>query len=377
MPVFGQYMQNAMKIAVQDINREFAAAGSNIQFQMIGADTVVTPEGALKAIQSLHETNGVNAFVGPANSNELGGILSYALSNKLNVVCMSSSDAYSIPKPGIYRPYVTNHLTGPPVARLMWANGVKDVACLYRDDAFGSSLNTATQTEFEALGGTWHPAKYTVDQPDYASEVAALSSTVSGLGVKPTTAVFHVTFETDGLNIYQHAASDAVLPNVNWYGTTDSKRDAFLPPLAPQAIGDFLVKVNSSGLFPVNPLSPVNNQFVSEFKALTGVSPDGFDPYFYDDTWLMCLGLAETAALSSSVQYSDKLWNTVRDIANRYTGASGATPLDANGDLAQADFGVWHAAKDSTGKYSFPFIKYYSAMTGSFSDWIPSAFFSG
>jgi branched-chain amino acid transport system substrate-binding protein len=364
---FGAGIKSGAEVALDAINSELADVGSNIQFQLISADTNTTAEGALKAATSLAETSGVKAFVGPGNSIEVGGIKSYVDANKLVVVCMSSSDAYSV-KDYIFRPFVTNHLTAMPVARLMWSEGIRKIASLYRDDSFGSSLNDLTKAEFEKLGGTWKSTKYTVDLPDYASEVATLSSAISGFGADAQTGVFHVTFEADGLNIYQHAATDPVLGKAKWYGTTDSRRDAFLPPAAPQAIGDFLVRVESKGLFPVNPLSKTNRQFNDAFKAKTGHDATGWDTYFWDDTWIMCLSLLETGG-----KFGESLLKTVPRVAERYYGVTGPTPLDDNGDLRQADFGVWHAAKVN-GKYQYDYFKYYSATTGSFSPWIPGVF---
>jgi len=365
--MFGAGIKAASEVALEHINNHLEEVGSNIRFNMVSADTGTTAEGTLKAITSLAETKGVKAVVGPGNSIEVGGIKSYCDANKIVAVAMSSSEAYSI-KDYIFRPFVTNHLTAPPIARLMWSLGIRKVACLYRDDAFGSSLHDFTKAEFEKLGGTWESTKYMIDLPDYSSEVAALSSAVSGFGADEKTGVFHVTFETDGLNIYGHAATDPMLSKVKWFGTTDSKRDAFLPPAAPPSIGDFLVKVESQGLFPVNPLNEVNRKFADAFKAKTGNNATGWDTYFYDDTWLLALALLETGG-----KFGEPLWKAVPEVAGRYLGASGPTPLDENGDLARADFGVWHATKKD-GKYQYEYFKYYSATTGEFAPWVPGAF---
>jgi branched-chain amino acid transport system substrate-binding protein len=364
---FGEEEKNAFEVALDHVNRELEGAGSSIRFEIISADTGTTAEGALKALTSLVETRGIKAIVGPGNSIEVGGIKAYCDANKIVSVAMSSSEEYSV-KDYIFRPFVTNKLTAKPIAKLMWSEGKRKVACIYRDDSFGRSLNDYTKREFEKLGGVWKEIKYMIDLPDYSSEVAALSAAVKELGADEETAVFHVTFETDGLNIYGHAATDPVLSKVKWYGTTDSKRDAFLPPAAPIAIGDFLVKVDSTGLFPVNPLSKINREFAEAYKAKTGKSPSGWATYFYDDVWILCLSLLETEG-----KFGEILWKTIPKVAERYTGASGPTPLDENGDLAKSDFGVWHVTKVNN-TYKFEYIKYYSATTGEFGPWVPEAF---
>jgi ABC-type branched-subunit amino acid transport system substrate-binding protein len=368
--IFGAGMKTAIEVALDDINRELEDLGSNVRFDMVSADTGTTAEGALRAATSLAETNGVRAFAGPGNSIEFGGIKAYCDANKIVAIGESSSEAYSLAD-YLFRVFPTNHLMGPPVARLMWSLGIRNVGCLYRDDAFGSSLHDVTKAEFERLGGTWKSIKYMIDLPDYSSEVAALSSAVSEFGADEKTGVFHVTFETDGLNIYGHAAIDPVLSKVKWFGTTDAKRDAFLPPVAPEAIGDFLVKVESQGLFPVNPLNALNKKFTEKFKAWPDRPYDaasGYDTYFYDCAWILALSLIQTQG-----KFGEPLWKAIPDVAGRYIGASGATPLDKNGDLAQTDFGLWHAVKKD-GKYQYEYYKYYSATTGGFADWIPGAY---
>jgi ABC-type branched-subunit amino acid transport system substrate-binding protein len=115
-------------------------------------------------------------------------------------------------------------------------------------------------------------------------------------------------------------------------------------------------------------MNEINRKFNETFKAKTGHNATGWDTYFWDDTWLMCLSIVETGG-----KFGEALWKAIPNVAGRYIGASGPTPLDANGDLARADFGVWHPTK-SDGTYKYDYFKYYSSTTGEFSPWIPEAF---
>jgi branched-chain amino acid transport system substrate-binding protein len=360
---YGQDIQASAQIAIDDLNTYLQSEGSNYHFTLVSEDTADTAEGSLKGITDLYQTKGITAFVGPGNSVEVGGLKAFSDANKLVVVAISSSDEYRI-NDYIFRPFVINGLTAPPIADLIYAEGYRKVGGLYRDDSFGTDLFNIFAQEFQRLGGTVQGVKYTINLPDYASEVAQLSSIISGFGADDKTAVFHVTFEADGLNIYGHASTDPVLSKVKWFGTTDSMRDAFLPPKAPTAIGDFLVKVDSTGLFPTSPVNPTYQKFAAEYKAKTGNAATGWGSNMYDLAWILGLALVHTGGKTGDV-----LKTAVYEVTTHYIGSSGWKLVDQNGDLAVADFGVWHVTNQG-GQYKYDFIKYYSGTSGQFTPWI-------
>ncbi|MGD0478255.1 MAG: penicillin-binding protein activator [Nitrososphaerales archaeon] len=365
---YGVDIQNGAQVGINDVNNYLQSIGSNYRFQLVTYDTANTATGALSGMTALAQTQGIQAFLGPGNSVEIGGIVDYANSHKLVTVALYSSDAYSN-QPYIFRPYTANHLVGPAAVKVMWNEGIRNVAAIYRDDSLGSSLNSIMKAAWQSLGGTWVSVQYTIDQPDYGSEVASLSSAVSSLGISPQTAVFHVTFETDGLNIYTHASTDSVLTQVRWFGETDAQRAAFLPPSASQAIGDFLVQVKDTGLTNVNPLSNVTRSFVSEFNARTGHNPTSWSLYTYDDAWLLTMALVQTGG-----QFGVHLAAAIPKVAAHYVGASGPLPLDKNHDLATADFGVWHVTKTGTA-YAYTNFEFYSGTLGTLSPWVSGIFY--
>jgi hypothetical protein len=53
--------KNIIEIAVEDYNRHMESTGENVRFVAKTADSKCTTEGALAAIQTAHETLGVNA----------------------------------------------------------------------------------------------------------------------------------------------------------------------------------------------------------------------------------------------------------------------------------------------------------------------------
>jgi len=367
MAIYGLEMKTSAEIAIDHVNAYLEKADSIYRFKMVSADTGNTAEGSLKALTSLVETKGVKAITGPGCSVEVGGIKSYCDANKIVSVAISSSDAYCIPD-YIFRPFMTNHLAAPPLARLIWKEGITHLAVIYRDDAFGTSLFEAVKDEFEALGGDVQGVKYMIDLPDYASEVAQLSSIVAGIGDYEHTGVVHIVFETDGVNIYSHARIDSVLTKVRWFGEHDLKSSAFMPPAAPAEIAEFRLTVKEIGIYPINPVTDVSMKYLEEYKKRTGEYPVSYGPNQYDNTYILCLALLATGGKSG-----EPLKKVVPDVCARYYGATGSKILDENGDLASTDVGIWRVVKKD-GEYYYEFFEYYSATTKSFSPWVEGAF---
>jgi branched-chain amino acid transport system substrate-binding protein len=367
MAMYGLEMKTSAEIAIDHVNDYLEKAGSIYRFKLLSVDTGNTAEGALKALTSLVETKGIKAITGPGCSVEVGGIKSYCDANKIVSIAISSSDAYCIPD-YIFRPFMTNHLAAPPLARLIWKEGITNLAVIYRDDAFGTSLYDAVKKEFEALGGNVQGVKYMIDLPDYASEVAQLSSIVAGIGDYEHTGVVHIVFETDGVNIYSHARTDPVLTKVRWFGEHDLKSSAFMPPDAPPEIAEFRLTVNETGIYPINPITDVSIKYLEEYKNRTGEYPVSYGPNQYDNTYILCLALLATGGKSG-----EPLKKIIPDVCASYYGATGSKILDENGDLASTDVGIWRVAKKG-GEYYYEFFEYYSATTKSFSPWVEGAF---
>ena len=61
---FGTDFGKGVELAVEQMNSQLAAAGTNVQFTVAKADTEGTPDGAAKAVQAVVQTSGAQVVIG-------------------------------------------------------------------------------------------------------------------------------------------------------------------------------------------------------------------------------------------------------------------------------------------------------------------------
>ncbi|MCB0091810.1 MAG: ABC transporter substrate-binding protein, partial [Caldilineaceae bacterium] len=88
---FGTDFGKAIDLAVEQMNAQLTAAGSNIQFEVASADTEGTPDGAAKAVQTVVQSSGAQVVVGPLTTAEVLGAKQYADENDIVIVAPASS----------------------------------------------------------------------------------------------------------------------------------------------------------------------------------------------------------------------------------------------------------------------------------------------
>ncbi|MGC9106347.1 MAG: ABC transporter substrate-binding protein, partial [Thermoprotei archaeon] len=148
----GKEMQDAAKLAVNDINNYLASIGSNVRFNLTIVDTKTDPQTALSDLQTL-SAKGVTVFIGPASSREVNTIKTYAYQNHLVVISPSSTSPLVVPHPNVYRVVGTDIHQGEAIAYLLKYYGYKKAVVVYRNDDYGSAFANRVQQVFSQLGG--------------------------------------------------------------------------------------------------------------------------------------------------------------------------------------------------------------------------------
>jgi branched-chain amino acid transport system substrate-binding protein len=357
---FGTETVTSAQIAVTQINGYLAAAGSNVRFALSSpTDTLTTTDGAVSAITTLASA-GDDIILCHCWSGQLSAVESYANTNKLVVVSVSStSNLLAVPKGYLFRMIAPDSFQGKALTTLLWGDGIKNVAVIYRNDAYGQGISGVFQTEFTALGGKVTLEAYDPTLSDFASEVATLASNVQTLGVGKQTAVLFIGFATEAVNIFGHATSYNALTGVRWFSSEGPKGSTILPPTVPASIGQFEVQTNITGTFPQ---SITNNSiataYIALFKAQTGNYPQSYGEQAYDSVYLLA-----NSILAVGSENSTAVKNILPTMASHMYGASGPLLLDSNGDKASQDYAIWTIVNNQ-GTYSFKNIGGWAAATG-------------
>src|SRR5690242_5223474 len=74
---YGKGFKEGIDLAVEQMNAQLAAAGRQLSFKTVSQDTAGTPDGALKALQTVVQTGGVQVVVGPLSTGEVLGVKQY------------------------------------------------------------------------------------------------------------------------------------------------------------------------------------------------------------------------------------------------------------------------------------------------------------
>ncbi len=344
----GPLRRDGAFLAVDQMNEQLTAAGSPVRFQRIHEDSGGTPTGATNSFNALLAA-GVKVIVGPLSSGEVNAIMPLANANKVVSISPSSTAPSLAVADYSFRVAPNDAFQAKALCRLFAGEGITKIGVIARDDDYGRGIANLTEAIFEAapFSGQVTRVMYDPAATNHATEIAALSTAISGFGADAQTAVLIVAFETDGLDILNLARQDATLSSVRWFGSETLKRTAFLPPAAPTAVGDFLVARNMTGLFASAASNPVVTAFKTAYTAKYGRAPSPYAYYAYDAAWIAML-----AVLRAGKYDGEAIRAMIPLVGMQYIGASGNKIFDQNGDYAAADYRVWHPTFDGT-TYAF------------------------
>jgi branched-chain amino acid transport system substrate-binding protein len=338
----------AIQFAADDINTYLKNKDAGFTVSVSVYDTKLDADSAqldfVKATSS-----GDHFIIGPQSSAELAAIAPLADAGKMVVVSQgSTAGSLAIPGDAVFRFCPPDKVEGAAIAATIYKNGVKGLVTVARNDAGNLGLQTATGAAFTAKGGVVSaiPA-YSTTLTDFTSLIATIKTSVNQYVATygmSNTAIYIASFD-EGAELFAAAASDPVLSQVKWYGGDGIALSAVL--IANTPASDFAIKTNffapSFGL-------PVSGQskwqpIADRIKASTGVAADAFALAAYDAMWVIAHTLEATEGSTNDFATLKSGFVTQ---SNAYTGATGPTTLDANGDRASGSFDYWGISKTGT-----------------------------
>ncbi len=339
---FGTDFGKGVELAVAQMNEELAAAGSNVQFSVASADTEGTPDGAAKAVQTIHQTSGANVVVGPLSTGEVLGAKQYADDNQIVIVApASSAPSGAIPDDYIFRVmYPPDTFAANAFQQIALNKGYENIAILQVDDPFGNGMVDAFTEGFQANGGgEVAVVTFAPDPADLSGEVSKLSAEVTRLSEAGNTAVFIVGFLGDGQKALQLAVTDPALGSVEWLGVENL---ASAEILEDPAHAQFLKDADFTSVSFAERQTPNTQPFIDAFVAANETEPGPFTNYAYDAANVAMLSMLAADNSGSGVQ------SILPFIANHYIGTAVQTYLDENGDQAVVNYGIYAINEDGT-----------------------------
>jgi ABC-type branched-subunit amino acid transport system substrate-binding protein len=344
---FGPSMENAVQLAVDQINEAGGVNGSDVTLlkKDSGTTEAVARTAANEAI-----ADGAQAVLGGAGS---GVTLSLTDLLSQNEIVQISGSATSPQLSGfaddgyLFRTAISDDLQGQVLAKLLSDEGASNVGIIALNDSYGQGLADSFAANFS---GT------VASRQDYDPNAPGFDAEVSNLASSGAADFICICFPESGALIHQAAFEQGLLEGARWFYTDGLKDDPFpekaFPDNAAQLSG-FL------GTFPTsssasNVVSALDT-FTADYEAAFGEAPGPFAVQFYDAALLVMLsaaasdgtglGIRDAMQATSSGGTSCSLVDCLSLAADGedfdFVGATGEIEFDGNGDPSGAFYEVW------------------------------------
>ena len=333
----GQTSEAALELGADDLNARLSAAGSPTRVSLRIQDTGLDPAVALDRLTKL-AGEGVRIFIGPQSSSEVTALKSFADANGVVVLSQgSTAGSLSIPDDNVFRLVPDDAEEGAAMVALLRGDGIQTVVPLWREDAGNQGLHDAVERLFQQAGGmVTAGASYAPGTTDFTAPLAAIRSEIEAAvaaGGAATVAVYFAAFEESAAAIFAAAKPDPAFSQVRWYGGDGVVQSSLVlaDPDAAAFAAATEFRAPTYGLD--DQLIQDDSDLIEAIGARSGLPADAFTLAAYDALHLAAMAYAQVG-LGSLADYRAEL---IRQ-ANAYTGATGSTALNANGDRAVGDY---------------------------------------
>lgn len=317
---------------VAGTNEALAERGADWRLVLELRDTVGDPPRSLEVVKSMHQ-RGISLLLGPSDDASLEAVQQYVEENNMLVLnCCSTSTTLAMPD-RIFRLAPDDIKEADALNALLEERAIEHLVIVYRDDTFGSSLKQAVAERF---GGSTTEIPYNSDLAnhillDYDSLAAQIAGAVQDVAGGDGAAVLLIGYG-ESIGIMASASHHSILEDVKWYGTSGVANERLL--VADQDLAAFAEMVNYEATLFAEP--PPNLRIVNVLSVVH-LTPNAYVYSTYDAVTL----------LAAAVQFAgsddaEAVAAALPLVASRVPGTLGSLELNANGDLDQSVYDVWH-----------------------------------
>ena len=351
----GLTSQEAMNIAVHEINTRMEETGSRYRFSSSIYETKMDPSQAQEAIRKAFGNN-IRYIIGPQSSAEVQAISSFANTNGILVVSQgSTAGSLAIPGDAIFRFCPGDDLQGDAMAQTIYGSGRRSLICITRDDVGNKELQQAVANAFLNRGGTvdvltpWSPAS-----PDFSTVLNTLKSKIQQKTTEvgaDKVAVYLASFDR-AKELFHQASADPVFSSVRWYGGDGIALSNEL--LSDASASSFVVATRfmAPTLGLPQQVHPHLTAIADTIRKKTGIEPDAYSLAVYDACWVIA---RTVAAFPAPPNDFTKLKKTFQKEANQYYGITGPMYLNAAGDRSKGNFDYWGIVNEK-GTYKWKWL---------------------
>jgi ABC-type branched-subunit amino acid transport system substrate-binding protein len=348
-------LHTPVTMAIEEIN---AAGGVNDKpVQLKDADDGTDPNVATTSLDTLLNSEKIDAIIGPASSGTMEGIVDKVASAGV-VDCSGSNTSAALTDAkddGFYfRTAPPDKFQGPALAQLVLSDNKAKPAILARNDSYGKGFADSLEKSLTDGGAD------VVINSLYDPNASDFSADVSKVVDAGPDSVIVIGFNTDGAKVVKEMIAQGVGPDKIQIYTADgmqsSKFGESVDPANPGVIA------NIKGTAPSAAPAGVTHPFIAKYAA-TGKDTI-FSSYYYDCTLLVALS-AQAAGSDDPAKIKAKMLEVAEDGTKcqtyadclallkqgtdiDYDGASGSVDLSKVGEPTAGVYDVWAYKADAT-----------------------------
>lgn len=312
--VYGQGMQKAVQMAIDEVNASDEAKAAGYTFKINAQDDQGDPKQAVNVANVLVSDPKVVALVGHFNSG--CSIPASAVYNKANLAMVSVSSNPLLTAQGfsvVNRIVPKDDAQGSFAADMVKNLGFDEVVVIDDSTQYGEGLVKEFRTQFEAAGGKVLSAeKIQAKETDFKALITKIK------GMKPK-AIYYGGAHTEGALITKQA-SDAGLDAPTVGGDMLYTQEFIKIASAKAAEGSLCTILG----LPIEQ-QPGGAAFIAAYKAKYDKGPEAYDSYAYDSAKVIMAAVLKAKSM-------DRATIAAAIRAQSFEGVTGTTAFDANGD---------------------------------------------
>ncbi len=316
--IYGQQVRRGIEVALEEINAEGGIDGKPVE--IVFRDDATNPTVGQRIVGELIEQHRVPVIIGAVSSTVTLAIA--PICEKAGVVLLSpTASAPELTQAGdyIYRNYPSDILEGTAMADFARDLGLRHVAVLAVDNAFGRGLESVFVEKYQ---GKYRKVSGPLRFPESRQE--SFDAVVQETAREKVDGIYIVAYLADAAELIRRIRSAGVRAVIL---AASSVTDAGLVGLAGEAAENVIFP--RPGAFDPAADAPPVRRFVEAYRAKYGEDPQAFAAYGYD-----ALKLIRLAAQQGGSIHPKDVRLGLRSITG-YEGASGRVAFDEYGDVIQ------------------------------------------
>ncbi len=346
---YGEYMQYAIDVAVEEINENGGVLGKEVE--VVVKNTETNPDVAGEAAQELVD-EGIRIIIGAAASSSTIEASEVTIPNECVLIAppSTSPDITTLDDNDlVFRTCPSDLFQGKVMAKYLHDQGKTSIVALYINNSYGIGLKNVLYQEFAALGGETlksvsYPEEFSILPPESIDFLPYIDT----LYARNADVVVLIAYDEGGIAVHKEAEErDDV---IEWFGCDGIMTQGFLDNAGTYAEG-------IKGTAPYHEEDEYYDDFRERYSEKAGCDPITFIPNTYDAVILAALAIEHAGTWEDGIAIRDALrevasgGTAVRTFADAveklqagedidYNGISGTLDFDENGDV-EAPYEIW------------------------------------